>query len=47
MRDPRGAKHAIAWNTRGSFNGRRGHYELVVNYRTRKILHHQFRGGRK
>ncbi|WP_436995085.1 DNRLRE domain-containing protein [Streptomyces sp. enrichment culture] len=44
MRDPRGARHAIAWRAKGSFNGRRGHYELVVNYRTRKILHHQFRG---
>ncbi|MFJ3786834.1 DNRLRE domain-containing protein [Streptomyces sp. NPDC090093] len=44
MRDPRGARNAIAWNTRGSFNGRRGSYELVVNYRTRKILHYQFRG---
>ncbi|MFI0929965.1 DNRLRE domain-containing protein [Streptomyces sp. NPDC021012] len=44
MRDPRGARNAIAWNTRGSFNGRRGSYELVVNYKTRKILHFQFRG---
>lgn len=44
MRGPRGVRHAVAWRAKGSFNGRRVHYELVVDHRTWKILHHQFRG---
>ncbi|MFH9392727.1 hypothetical protein [Streptomyces sp. NPDC017556] len=37
------AKDVISWRTKEDFNGRRDHYELMVNYLTRKILPYQFK----
>jgi hypothetical protein len=44
MRDPRGARGVVVWHARGSYNGRRGVYELVVHPWKRRIYHFQFRG---
>jgi RHS repeat-associated protein len=44
MRDPRGAWGAVAWSVRGTYNGRHGVYELVVNPWKRRIYHFLFKG---
>ncbi|MFI0470177.1 PA14 domain-containing protein [Saccharopolyspora sp. 5N102] len=46
VRDPRGARGTVAWFVRGSWNGRRGIYELVVHPRKRLIYHFLFRRGK-
>ena len=42
MRDPRGAKGAVAWHAPGYQNGRAGVYEIVVHPRSRTIYHYNF-----
>ncbi|MFZ1249657.1 MAG: PA14 domain-containing protein [Candidatus Saccharimonadales bacterium] len=45
--DPRKAKGTVAWLAKGSMNGRKGTYELVVNPRSKKIVHFVFKSSRK
>ncbi|WP_413798584.1 DUF6531 domain-containing protein [Streptomyces iranensis] len=40
--DPRGAEGAVRWDTPGSFHGREGKWELVIDTNTNTILHFNF-----
>lgn len=47
IKDPKGAKCAVAWAAKGSFNGRRGTYNLVVHPKSKTIYHFQFKGNKR
>ncbi len=40
MRDPQGTAGTVYWKTEGSWNGKRGTYELLVNPGTKEIYHY-------
>ena len=45
--DPRGVTGALRWDVPGSFRGRKGTWELVVDKRTKTVLHFNFVGDPK
>ena len=42
IRDPQGARGAVAWRVRGKYNGSHGYYHLVVQPRKRRIVHFHY-----
>ena len=44
--DPRGVSGALRWDVPGSFRGTKGVWELVVDTRTKTVIHFVFRGTR-
>ncbi|MCT7981237.1 RHS repeat-associated core domain-containing protein, partial [Laspinema olomoucense] len=45
--DPRGVPGALRWDVEGSFRGREGIWELVVDPKTKTVLHFNFVGRRR
>ena len=43
--DPQGVKNAVLYTHPGTFNGSVGTFELVINVKTKTVLHFLFRGG--
>ncbi|WP_187414889.1 polymorphic toxin-type HINT domain-containing protein [Nonomuraea sp. PA05] len=47
MPDPQGVPGAVAWKVEGTYNGKQGIFELVIDARTNTVMHFLFKSNRR